>query len=304
MSEVKNYNEVTEIAGKHLGKVGGLGYKDQYDPKLLVGIPRKLNREAYGIDDNDLPFFGYDVWNAYEVSVLTHRGLPVSGMMKIVCLANSITHVESKSIKLYLNSYNMTRMGETAAQAISIFEARVASDLTLLLGKPVEVKMFTDEASDSFCFTGFTKLQYLTDLDAIEFDNYYSDADSLKTSVTHEIGQEFKIQSDLLRSNCRVTNQPDWGDIFIHMVGKNEPNYTSLAEYIVSHRKVSHFHEEINEMVFTHLMQAYEPDELMVSCLYTRRGGLDINPIRATSQEMIPKAFFDPNIRLKKTLRQ
>ena len=304
MSEVKNYNEVTEIAGKHLGKVGGLGYKDQYDPKLLVGIPRKLNREAYGIDDNDLPFFGYDVWNAYEVSVLTHRGLPVSGMMKIVCLANSITHVESKSIKLYLNSYNMTRMGETAAQAISIFEARVAKDLTLLLGKSVEVKMFTDEASDSFCFTGFTKLQYLTDLDAIEFDNYYSDADSLKTSVTHEIGKEFKIQSDLLRSNCRVTNQPDWGDIFIHMVGRNEPNYTSLAEYIVSHRKVSHFHEEINEMVFTHLMQAYEPDELMVSCLYTRRGGLDINPIRATSQYMIPKAFFDPNIRLKKTLRQ
>ena len=304
MSEVKNYNEVTKIAGKHLGKVGGDGYKDQYDPGLLVGIPRKLNREAYGIDDNNLPFFGYDVWNAYEVSVLTHKGLPVSGMMKIVCPAYSITHVESKSIKLYLNSYNMTRMGDTAAQAKSIFEARVAKDLTLLLGRSVDTKMFTDEASESFHFQGFTKLQYLTDLDAIEFDNYYSDADSLKISNVHETGQEFKIQSDLLRSNCRVTNQPDWGDIFIHMVGKNEPNYTSLAEYIVSHRKVSHFHEEINEMVFTHLMQAYEPDELMVSCLYTRRGGLDINPIRATSQEMIPRGFYDTRVRLKKTLRQ
>jgi len=304
MSEVKNYNEVTEIAGKHLGKVGGDGYKDQYDPGLLVGIPRKLNREAYGIDDNNLPFFGYDVWNAYEVSVLTHRGLPVSGMMKIVCPASSITHVESKSIKLYLNSYNMTRMGDTAEQAISIFEARVAKDLTLLLGRSVATKMFTDEASESFHFQGFTKLQYLTDLDMIEFDNYYSDADSLKTFKVHETSQEFKIQSDLLRSNCRVTNQPDWGDIFIHMVGKNEPNYTSLAEYIVSHRKVSHFHEEINEMVFTHLMQAYKPNELMVSCLYTRRGGLDINPIRATSQEMIPTAFFSESVRLKKTLRQ
>ncbi len=304
MSEVKNYNEVTEIAGKHLGKVGGDGYRDQYDPGLLVGIPRKLNREAYGIDDNNLPFFGYDVWNAYEVSVLTHRGLPVSGMMKIVCPASSITHVESKSIKLYLNSYNMTRMGDTAAQAMSIFEARVAKDLTLLLGRSVNVKMFTDEASESFCFTGFTKLQYLTDLDAIEFDNYYSDSDSLKTFNTYESGKEIKIQSDLLRSNCRVTNQPDWGDIFIHMVGKNVPEYDSIAEYIVSHRKVSHFHEEINEMVFTHLMKAYEPDELMVSCLYTRRGGLDINPIRATSQEMIPRAFFDSSIRLKKTLRQ
>ena len=304
MSEVKNYNKVTEIAGKHLGKVGGEGYKDQYDPGLLVGIPRSLNREAYGIDDNNLPFTGYDVWNAYEVSVLTLKGLPVSGMMKIVCPASSLTHVESKSIKLYLNSYNMTRMGDTAEQAISIFEARVAKDLTLLLGKSVHVKMFTDEASDSFHFQGFTKLQYLTDLDAIEFDNYYSDADSLKTLQTYKTSQEFKIQSDLLRSNCRVTNQPDWGDVFIHMVGKNEPNYTSLAEYIVSHRKVSHFHEEVVEMMFTHLMQAYQPDELMVTALYTRRGGIDINPIRSTSEDLIPKAFFDPSVRIKKTLRQ
>ena len=122
MSEVKNYNEVTSIASKHLGKVGGDGYRDQYDPELLVGIPRNLNREAYNIDDHNLPFVGYDVWNAYEVSVLTHKGLPVSGMMKIVCPANSLIHVESKSIKLYLNSYNMTRMGDTAEQAKSIFE--------------------------------------------------------------------------------------------------------------------------------------------------------------------------------------
>lgn len=304
MSEVKNYNKVTEIAGKHLGKVGGEGYKDQYDPDLLVGIPRSLNREAYGIDDNNLPFTGYDVWNAYEVSVLTHRGLPVSGMMKIVCPASSLTHVESKSIKLYLNSYNMTRMGETAEQAKSIFEARVAKDLTLLLQKEVQVQMFTDEASDSFHFNGFIKLDHLTELDAIEFDNYYSDADALKIAYTYETAQEYKIQSDLLRSNCRVTNQPDWGDVFIHMVGKNEPDFTSLAEYIVSHRKVSHFHEEVVEMMFTHLMEAYNPDELMVTALYTRRGGIDINPIRATSEDMIPRKYWDPTVRLKKTLRQ
>lgn len=304
MSEVKNYNEVTKIANRHLGKVGGDGYKDQYDPELLVGIPRSLNREAYGIDDHNLPFVGYDVWNAYEVSVLTHRGLPVSGMMKIVCPADSLTHVESKSIKLYLNSYNMTRMGETAEQAKSIFEARVAKDLTLLLQKEVHVKMFTDEASDSFHFNGFIKLDHLTELDAIEFDNYYSDADALKTAYTYETAQEYKIQSDLLRSNCRVTNQPDWGDVFIHMVGKNEPNFTSLAEYIVSHRKVSHFHEEVVEMMFTHLMQAYKPDDLMITALYTRRGGLDINPIRSTSSDLIPRKFFDPTVRLKKTLRQ
>ena len=98
-----NQAEVVKIAGKHLGKVGGEGYKDTYDPSLLVEIPRYLNREAYGIDDNNLPFVGGDVWNAYEVSAITTKGLPVVGMLKIWYPADSKLHVESKSIKLYLN---------------------------------------------------------------------------------------------------------------------------------------------------------------------------------------------------------
>jgi 7-cyano-7-deazaguanine reductase len=115
-----------------------------------------------------------------------------------------------------------------------------------------------------------------------------------------------KVTSNLLRSNCRVTNQPDWGDVYIEIEtdGTTAPDFASLAKYIVSHREVSHFHEEICEMMFTHLTEAYQPSRLMVACLYTRRGGLDINPIRATHRDMIPTMFTNVNYRNKKTLRQ
>ena len=113
MSKVKNYQEVVEIASKHLGKVGGDGYSDQYNPELLVKVPRYLNREGYGLTGKE--FVGVDTWNAYEVSAITTKGQPVAGMLKIVCPADSENHVESKSIKLYLNSFNMTRIGDTAA---------------------------------------------------------------------------------------------------------------------------------------------------------------------------------------------
>ena len=113
-----------------------------------------------------------------------------------------------------------------------------------------------------------------------------------------------RSQETLLRSNCRVTNQPDWGDVFIKMKGKKLPSADSLAKYIVSHRTVSHFHEEICEMVYKHLTDAYQPEQLMVACLYTRRGGLDINPIRASHSMLIPDIFIKKEYRLAKTLRQ
>ena len=131
MSEVKNYEAVKQIASKHLGKVGGDGYSDQYNPELLVKIPRYLNREGYNLTGNE--FVGVDVWNAYEVSAISTKGQPVAGMLKIVCPSDSEYHVESKSIKLYLNSFNMTRIGDNAADCISGIEARVKRDLDELL---------------------------------------------------------------------------------------------------------------------------------------------------------------------------
>ena len=144
---VKNYEAVKEIASKHLGKVGGDGYSDQYNPELLVKIPRVLNREGYGLTGTE--FKGVDVWNAYEVSAITSKGQPVAGMLKIVCPANSEFHVESKSIKLYLNSFNMTKIGENAPDCISGIEARVKRDLDELLDTDTTVSFYASDFKQS-----------------------------------------------------------------------------------------------------------------------------------------------------------
>jgi len=305
MSQDNNYNQVSELAAVHLGKVGGEGYKDQYDPSLLVKIPRKLNREAYDIKEKKLPFVGVDVWNAYEVSALTNNGLPVSGMLKIICPANSKYHVESKSIKLYLNSFNMTKLGFNTREVLREIENRVSRDLSLLLESNVQVAMFpSTEESGEASLVDFTEISQLVDLEMVKFDTYHSDESTLKSFGENRATQYYKLKSDLLRSNCRVTNQPDWGDVFIEIRTKHEIDIESIAKYIVSHRKVNHFHEEVTEMMFMHLQKVYEPEDLMVACLYTRRGGLDINPIRATSERLIPYVFKSTDIRLAKTLRQ
>lgn len=303
MTQEKNQETVVAIAGKHLGKVGGDGYKDTYAPELLVKIPRYLNREAYELTGKE--FVGVDTWNAYEVSAITTKGQPVAGMLKIVCPASSEFHVESKSIKLYLNSFNMTRIGDTAADCISGIEARVKRDLDELLSTETTVSFYSSiEEANPLNFVGYNDLAEIADLDQVDFTSFKSDASQLEVMAVAEESTEVKVKSNLLRSNCRVTNQPDWGDVYIRIVGKNIPSAESLAKYIVSHRTVSHFHEEICEMVFKHLTDAYKPEQLMVACLYTRRGGLDINPIRATHQSLIPDFFTDPEFTIAKTLRQ
>ena len=302
MSEVKNYEAVKEIASKHLGKVGGDGYSDQYNPDLLVKIPRNLNREGYGLTGKE--FKGVDVWNAYEVSAITTKGQPVAGMLKIVCPSDNENHVESKSIKLYLNSFNMTQIGDNAADCISGIEARVKRDLDELLETNTTVSFYASEfETEPLSFSDdYEDLGEVVDLDQIDFTAFKSDADQLQ-EADYE-GDELKLRSNLLRSNCRVTNQPDWGDVFIYMRGGSLPGADSLAKYIVSHRTVSHFHEEICEMIFAHLTERFGPDQLMVSCLYTRRGGIDINPIRATHNSLIPEFFTNPEYTIRKTLRQ
>ena len=300
MSEVKNYEAVKEIASKHLGKVGGDGYSDQYNPDLLVKIPRYLNREGYGLTGKE--FKGVDVWNAYEVSAITTKGQPVAGMLKIVCPADSENHVESKSIKLYLNSFNMTKIGDNAADCIKGIEARVKRDLDELLDTNTVVSFYASEfETEPISFSDdFQDLSEVTNLDIIDFTAFKSDSSQLETGE----GTSLKVRSNLLRSNCRVTNQPDWGDVFIYIEGNQVPSPDSLAKYIVSHRTVSHFHEEICEMIYAHLTERFKPEHLMVACLYTRRGGIDINPIRATHSMLIPDFFTDPEFTIRKTLRQ
>ena len=299
--------EVVEIAGKHLGTISA--YSDKYDAELLLKIPRNLNREAYDIDENNLPFVGYDVWNAYEVSAITEKGRPVTGMLKISYSCDSKYHVESKSIKLYLNSFNMHKIGATEEDCVRSIEEIASHDLSTLLECEVKCQLHRTVDYGAFSennhipFQGFVNIETLTDLDEIEFDTYKSDASQLEV-VDSENDSLTLLHSDLLRSNCRVTNQPDWGDIYICIDGDKTITPESLAKYIVSHRQVSHFHEEICEMVFKHIHDAVKPDGLMVACLYTRRGGIDINPVRATHKSLFENEFVSPEFINDKTLRQ
>mgnify|MGYP003643620793 FL=1 len=299
--------EVVEIAGKHLGTISA--YSEKYDAELLLKIPRNLNREAYDIDENNLPFVGYDVWNAYEVSAITEKGRPVTGMLKISYSCDSKYHVESKSIKLYLNSFNMHKIGATEEDCVRSIEEIASHDLSTLLECEVKCQLHRTVDYGAFSennhipFQGFVNIETLTDLDEIEFDTYKSDASQLEV-VDSENDSLTLLHSDLLRSNCRVTNQPDWGDIYICIDGDKTITPESLAKYIVSHRQVSHFHEEICEMVFKHIHNAVKPKGLMVACLYTRRGGIDINPVRATHKSLFEPEFVSPEFINEKTLRQ
>jgi len=306
MSNVKNYQAVEQIAATHLGKAGGVGYSDQYDPSLLVKIPRILNREAYSIEESNLPFVGVDVWNGYEVSALTEKGYPVTGMLKIVCPADSKYHVESKSIKLYLNSYNMTKLGNTVDDVVAELERRVTNDLSTLLETDIKLHFFReiDSTVETESFKQYLNVEELVDVNNLDFTSYKSDASQLESLGRISGVGQIKYYADFLRSNCRVTNQPDFGSVYLFAEGSDLPTPESIVKYIVSHRQVNHFHEEIAEMMYKHILDRFKPAKLMVACLYSRRGGLDINPIRATSIDLIPEWFTQPDILIQKELKQ
>lgn len=294
-------SKIEELAKKHLGQ--HQDYSDQYDASLLVSIPRKYNREHYQIDEQNLPFVGCDVWHAYEISVLTEKGLPVSGILKITVPCDTPDIFESKSLKLYLNSFNMTRLGNNQAECIALLETRIRDDLSKATQGEVQCHFFNKHTAEEDLTQDYTPLSTLCDLDAIDFTVQNADA-SFLAGQDGGLKQTYRFQTDLLRSNCRVTNQPDWGDVFIHLETSHAVDFKKIAEYIVSHRKLNHFHEEICEMIYTHFQTAFKPEKLSVLCLYTRRGGIDINPFRASHTDLIPEAFGDVKCLFKRTIRQ
>jgi len=269
---------------KHLGQSSQ--YKATYDPELLVQEPRQSNRTHLGIQDDDLPFEGGDTWNAYEVSGLTHKGLPVAGVGKIYIPCNSLYIVESKSLKLYFNSFNMSKLGDTAEEVREEIQRRAQVDLSKLLGVNVEVKIFSNKEMLSDPTTPVEEWdheRYITiedeyPVEVMEFDTYQETPELIKV-VKNEVGT-VRYHSALLKSNCRVTSQPDWGDVYITLEGEYAPDPVSLLEYLVSFRDECHFHEEICEALYKRLLDICKPDELVVRCLYARRGGIDINPER------------------------
>lgn len=292
--------KIEDIASVHLGKAGDGSVVKPYvtptavDPSLLVAIPRALNREQYKIADNSLPFVGRDIWNAYEFSTLLRNGYPLSGVLRIQYPASSTNIVESKSLKLYLNSYNMYKIADTYDAAIRAVEDRVQEDLYKILGPGLSTKFITNVKATDY-LDPISLPSYAINLDDsdlrwfenIEFSDYKENADLLRVRNNKVSTQHF-VHSHSLRSNCRVTNQPDWGDVYIYYKSKNGwilPG--DILKYIVSMRNENHFHEEVTECIYTRFWNRLQPEELMVACLYTRRGGIDINPVRASSYKVL-----------------
>jgi 7-cyano-7-deazaguanine reductase len=313
---MSNKDKLNEIVSQHLGKAGdGTVVKpyvtpDKVDPTLLVPVPRDLNREMYNIEEDNLPFVGYDIWNCYEVSFLLDNGFPVSGLVKLVYPSNSECIVESKSLKLYLNSYNMAKFGNSLMLATHRVQRMIEKDLSSVLDTEVNVTFHYNTQSElppAPVLGHFARLEGIVDVEDMEFDHYNEDPDILE--VVPMLGFiPLQVTSNNLRSNCRVTNQPDWGDVYIHIDGPDCVTPESLMKYIVSMRKENHFHEEICECIFKRLHDILDDEtEILVACLYTRRGGIDINPVRATSDELMEKltsSLIESNIPHRKTERQ
>ena len=252
-----------------LGK--STAYVNTYDPGLLYPIARSDKRSELGITGS-LPFFGMDIWNAYEVSWLNLRGKPQVAIATFQVPADSPNIVESKSLKLYLNSLNQTRV--TDIEALSDL---LRTDISAAVGAGIQVRLTGPE---DFGKLGMGELEgLLLDRLDIEVDSYRPDPELL-TANRDESAVEEKLVSHLLKSNCLVTNQPDWASVQIHYVGP-AINQEGLLRYLIGFREHQEFHEQCVERIFMDLLRRCTPTKLMVMARYTRRGGIDINPWRS-----------------------
>lgn len=286
---------------KYLGKA--TEYPKQYAPEVLVPVPRYLNRKIYKLKENNLPFTGLDVWHAYELSFLTEKGMPVAGLLKIIYPADSPNIVESKSLKLYLNSFNMERFGANPSEGIETVIQTITKDLEKILETNVKAIFFKGDEFSGSDFDNFTILENLPQMKEVEFSQYQEEP-ALLSAGEKSVEKEIKVGTHLLRSNCKVTFQPDWGSAFIFLKGRNTPDNTALLKYLVSIRNENHFHEEICEMIYKRLWDQFSPEKLMVTCVYTRRGGIDICPVRTSHPELMPTHLIHERQLMRKLLRQ
>jgi len=288
------------IEATHLGRQSA--YPQQYNPSVLVAVPRHLNREQYNIEEQNLPFEGIDVWHAYEFSFLTQKGAPVVGLLKITYPCNNKFLVESKSLKLYFNSFNMSQYGKTKEQGIEEVVQTITNDLSKLLECEVNVRFFNHNAQQATSdFDEYSILEEQVDFDNLSCTRYTEAPELMKENTS---GGELKWGTHLLRSNCKITHQPDWGSLFVYMRGEKKPTPESFLQYIVSLRNENHFHEEICEMVFKRIIDIFSPEKLMVACIYTRRGGIDINPVRVLPGTELPASMVNTNTLARMAFRQ
>ena len=260
---MKNDNTLTNAP---LGKKST--YISHYQPSLLFPIARNSKREEIGIHGT-LPFHGFDIWNAYELSWLNAKGKPVvaTGEFTIPCESTHI--IESKSFKLYLNSFN-----NTLFDSFESVRDILIRDLSAAADAPVFVKLFTLDETSTKMATHFAGIS----LDALDIAcDTFTPAPELLITENEHVTET--LYSDLLKSNCLVTGQPDWGSVQIAYTGK-KISHASLLRYIVSFRNHNEFHEQCVERIFMDIQTRCQPESLSVYARYTRRGGLDINPQR------------------------
>lgn len=253
-------------------------YVSEYDPKLLCPFPRQIKRDVIGVTD-ELPFGGYDIWNAFELSWLNQKGKPIVAMGEFHVPCESPNLIESKSFKLYLNSFNQTRL-----KSFAVAEQRMVHDLSAAAGAPVRVRLL---ASDQFASEVILPLpgDCIDGLD-IDIDTYSLDPSLLEGGADPQNVVEEQLHSHLLKSNCLVTNQPDWGSVLIRYRG-GKIDQEALLRYLISFRQHNEFHEQCVERIFVDLLRYCRPEKLTVYARYTRRGGLDINPFRSNYETHI-----------------
>ncbi len=255
-------------------------YPDRYDAGLLFPIPRAGARAELGVDDAALPFVGHDRWHAYELGWLDLRGKPRVAMATFTVAADSPALIESKSFKLYLNSFNRERVGDEDA-----LRARIEADLSAAAGAPVAM------AFGLPTMAGKGRAESIDRLD-IDIDDYGPPNAAHLHAAADDIAEEW-LTSELLKSNCPVTGQPDWATVVIGYRGARIDR-AGLLRYLVSFRDHCEFHEQCVERIHIDIAARCRPEWLSVEARYTRRGGLDINPWRGTPGLSAPAARRDP----------
>jgi 7-cyano-7-deazaguanine reductase len=259
-------------------------YVDQYDAALLFPIARRPKRDEIGLTGT-LPFFGADLWTAYELSWLNPRGKPQLALARITVPAESTHIVESKSVKLYLNSFNNSVFADASA-----VQTRLREDLSAAIWQgeavmsSVGVQLVLPQDFDK---------EPVHELDGLNLDRldlecaHYQPAPELLTAQLNEAPVTETLTSQLLKSNCLVTGQPDWGSVRISYTGP-QIDQAGLLQYIVSFRNHNEFHEQCVERIFMDIWRACKPSKLEVYARYTRRGGVDINPWRTSHPMAAP----------------
>ena len=265
-----SYENHDALSGLTLGK--STAYRDIYDASLLQGVPRSLNRDPLGLKADSLPFHGGDIWTLYELSWLNARGLPQVAVGHVELDYTSVNLVESKSFKLYLNSFNQTRFDSWEA-----VQRTLERDLSACAQGKVTVALYRIDELEGQPIAHFHGT--CIDEQDIEIDNYQFDTAWLENAASGKVVEETLV-SHLLKSNCLITNQPDWGSVQISYRGPRIQR-EALLRYLVSFRQHNEFHEQCVERIFNDILRFCQPESLSVYARYTRRGGLDINPWRS-----------------------